>query len=186
MIVLLLTLLSGLGMNSDTTLFDFSSSKTAGVWYKVNDVVMGGISQSALRLNDNGSATFSGNLSAENNGGFASVRAAVEEISEGFAGVIIKAKGDGKVYNLRFRTSENFDGPAYQAKFKPDINEWQEFRIPFTGFSPTFRGRYVPNQAELVSENIRQIGILISDKQFGAFTLDIKWIKFYKKDRTGG
>ena len=170
-------------MNSEKQIFEFSSVETSGKWQIINDVVMGGVSESGLTFNENGSARFAGTLSPDNNGGFASVRANVEEknLNE-FDGVIIKAKGDGNIYNLRFRTNENYDGVSYQAKFKSTSEEWKEFRIPFQEFKATFRGRIVPNQPELKSENIRQIGILIADNQFGDFELDVKWIKFYKNN----
>lgn len=170
-------------MNNEILLFDFSSRDTSGNWRIINDVVMGGISQSSFNLSEDGSARFSGILSPDNNGGFASVRAYVEEESlEHFAGVIIKAKGDGNLYNIRFRTNQNYDGVSYQAKFRSDPDYWKEFRIPFNEFEPTFRGRFIPNQPELESKNIRQMGILIADKQFGEFELEVQWIKFYKNE----
>jgi NADH dehydrogenase [ubiquinone] 1 alpha subcomplex assembly factor 1 len=164
----------------DTILFDFNSSETSGRWYVVNDDVMGGISESKIELNQDGTATFSGNLSLENNGGFASVRAMVDLKSESsFEGVIVRVKGDGKIYSLRFRTDQNFDGYAYQAKIETKEDTWTEIKIPFSDFKPTFRGRTLSNKPPLTSENIRQIGILIADSQIGNFSLDVDWIKFY-------
>ena len=144
---------------------------------------MGGVSKSRFNLNEKGIANFSGTLSQDNNGGFASVRTYVEEnnLNE-FTGVIINAKGDGNLYNLRFRTDQHYDGIAYQAKFRSDANKWIEFKIQFRDFVPTFRGKNVPNQPELESKNIKQIGILIADKQFGDFELNIDYIKFYKDE----
>ena len=43
-------------------------------WNIVNDDVMGGISRSSLSMNDENNLIFSGYLSLENNGGFASSR----------------------------------------------------------------------------------------------------------------
>lgn len=168
-------------MNGEKVIFDFSSEKTAGKWRIVNDVVMGGVSKSNMSLNEAGFANFSGTLSPDNNGGFASVRANLDEKGlNDYLGVIIKAKGDGNIYNLRFRTNQNYDGVAYQAKFKSDKNEWKEIKIPFEDFQPTFRGRFVANQPKLESENIQQIGILIADEQWGEFEMDVKWIKLFK------
>lgn len=168
-------------MNTDKELFVFNSPEKSGEWRIINDVVMGGISNSSFVLSEDGSAKFNGTLAADNNGGFASVRAAVENGDlENFKGVIISSKGDGNFYNLRFRTDQNYDGISYQAKFRSDKYEWVDHKIPFKDFVPTFRGRIVPNQPELESENIRQIGILIADKQFGKFELNVKWIKIYK------
>ena len=43
-------------------------------WIIVNDNVMGGISNSSLSLNNENNLVFNGNVSLDNNGGFASVR----------------------------------------------------------------------------------------------------------------
>jgi monofunctional biosynthetic peptidoglycan transglycosylase len=53
--------------------FDFSTASHAAGWQIVNDAVMGGVSDGEFRL-AKGVAIFSGNISLENNGGFASVR----------------------------------------------------------------------------------------------------------------
>lgn len=181
MIAIIFLLLSGIIMIFEKEVVVFDSPETTDEWRIINDVVMGGISKSNFTLNKNESAKFTGTLSPDNNGGFASVRTHVEENNlNDFDGVIIKSKGDGNLYNLRFRTDENYSGVSYQAKFKSNSKEWEEFKIPFKDFKPTFRGRLVPNQPELKSNNIRQIGILIADNQFGDFELNIKWIKFYK------
>ena len=58
---------------TELTLIDFSNASAAG-WQIVNDSVMGGISRSTLQLHEDGYALFSGTVSLENNGGFASVR----------------------------------------------------------------------------------------------------------------
>ena len=51
-------------------------SKKIGIdnWGIVNDGVMGGISQSNIYLNEENNIIFAGNVSLENNGGFASIR----------------------------------------------------------------------------------------------------------------
>ncbi|MGD1912957.1 MAG: CIA30 family protein, partial [Rivularia sp. (in: cyanobacteria)] len=56
-------------------LFDFGnpSIEVKDIWGAVDDVVMGGVSQSNIKLSS-GKALFSGNVSTENSGGFASVR----------------------------------------------------------------------------------------------------------------
>lgn len=183
MIAFLIFMVTITMMQNEKQMFDFSSPNSSGEWRIINDIVMGGVSKSSFVLGENGIAKFSGTLSPDNNGGFASVRAYADESDLGkYDGVIIKAKGDGNIYNLRFRTDQNYDGVSYQAKFKSDNEEWNEYKISFNDFKPTFRGRLVPNQPELKSENIKQIGILIADKQFGEFELEVKWIKFYKDE----
>lgn len=166
--------------NNDTLLFDFNSAETSGRWYVVNDNVMGGISTSSMELNNDGTVTFRGMVSLENNGGFASVRAPVTSQSKSrFKGVALRVRGDGSIYSVRFRTNRNFDGYAYQAKFQTEKDNWIEYKVPFSDFKPTFRGRTLDNKPKLESKNIEQIGLLIADYQFGQFSLDIDWIKLY-------
>lgn len=165
----------------ETILFDFNSTATSGSWFTVNDDVMGGISKSIIKLNDDGTATFQGQVSLENNGGFASIRSYIDNsIGSNYNGVVLRAKGDGSIYSLRFKTDRNFDGYAYQAKIKTEKDEWKEFMIPFKDFTPTYRGYTLSGKPALESKDIAQIGILIADKQSGKFELTVDWIKFYE------
>lgn len=171
----------GLNMTNEIVIFDFDNGNS-GEWQTVNDVVMGGLSHSSFQLVEEGYALFSGNVRPENNGGFASVRTPINDMElSNYDGAVLRIKGDGKLYNIRFRTNKNFDGVSYQAKFKSEKNSWTEVKIPFSDFIPTFRGRPVSNQPLLYSSDIQQMGILIADKQFGEFEIIIDWIKFYKE-----
>lgn len=176
--VIFLTVMS-LTMNDDNVIFNFDSPEMPSDWTVVNDVVMGGVSESQFKINEDSTATFSGTVLPDNNGGFASARASIKNEFEEFNGALIRVKGDGNIYNLRFRTDNNFDGMSYQVKFKTEAGEWKEYKLPFSDFKPTFRGVTLLNKPALESKNIRQIGILIADKQFGKFELKIDWIKLY-------
>ena len=166
-------------MNSETEIFNFNSPATSGEWRTVDDVVMGGISNSKFIINPDSTATFSGTVSPDNNGGFASARASLKNEFNDYEGVLIRVNGDGNIYSLRFRTDTNFDGISYQAKFKTESGVWKEYKIPLCEFKPTFRGNTLSDKPKLESKNIKQIGILIADKQYGKFELNIDWIKFY-------
>jgi hypothetical protein len=176
--IIFLTFMS-LIMNGETEIFNFNSPTTSGEWVTVDDVVMGGVSSSKFVINPDGTATFSGIVSPDNNGGFASARTSLKTEFNDFEGVIIRVKGDGNIYSLRFRSDTNFDGISYQAKFKTESGEWKEYKIPLSDFKPTFRGTALSNKPKLESKNIKQIGILITDKQFGKFELNIDWVRFY-------
>lgn len=160
-------------------IFDFSANEERRDWNIVNDGVMGGISRSTLQINAKDSTgIFSGVLSLENNGGFASVRTTPRNFQLGdYDGLIIRVKGDGNIYSFRLRTNARFDGVSYQKKFKTEKDRWIEVYLPFEEFFPTFRGRKLRNVAPLATEKIQQLGILIAEKQMGKFTLTIDWIK---------
>ena len=55
-------------------IYDFSQGSEPRGWEVEDDVVMGGRSEGAFSLNQEGNAVFSGNVSLENNGGFSSVQ----------------------------------------------------------------------------------------------------------------
>ena len=107
MLAIIFIILSGLIMNGEKTIYDFSSKESSGEWRIINDVVMGGASKSSMQLESDGYAKFSGTLSSDNNGGFASVRSYLEENDlDGYEGVIIKAKGDGNVSHTKLNLSQ--------------------------------------------------------------------------------
>ena len=145
-------------------------------WEVVNDGVMGGRSTSTLRI-ENGVAVFAGNLSSENNGGFASVRTAAPRLPANVQAIAIRVRGDGKRYQLRVRTHARLDGVAYRHHFETDDGRWQEIVLPLASFRPSYRGRLVPDAEPLSAQSIRQLGVLISDKQFGRFQLEIESVR---------
>ena len=168
--------------NNEVVLFDFTSPDNSGKWQIVNDGVMGGLSESKIVINPEGTVTFRGKVSLENNGGFASARTSLEpmDLEQEFKGVIVRVKGDGKVYGIRFRTHGEGEDYAYQFKIKTADKEWKEFKMPFDDFEPTFRGNTLKNKPALKSKDINQMGVLISDKQSGDFEFTMDWVKLYQ------
>ena len=165
-------------------LFDFSFPSEEKRWEIMTDEVMGGISQSQILITSNKTAIFSGELSLENYGGFASVRTQPQDYQlDGYAGLSLRVKGDGKKYRLRLRTDE-FEGVAYQASFTTQSEKWIIVHLPFNEFIPVFRGRVVSEAPKLEAGHIRRIGFMIADKQAGPFTLEIEWVKAYTENNS--
>ncbi len=174
-----LALLAGRGpaIAQEAFMIDFAAAD-APAWLPVNDGVMGGLSRSALTVTEGGMGLFAGELSLANNGGFASVRAAVADHDLGAAhGLLLKVRGDGRPYRLRLRTDAGFDGVAYQVEFATEAGRWLEVACPFADFRPVFRGRAVPGAPPLDPAAVRQVGLMIADKQAGPFALEIAWIR---------
>ena len=161
------------------TIVDFAQPESVR-WTLVNDGVMGGLSRSDLELTEADTGLFTGFVSLDNNGGFASVRASFPVLDlSGFQGVRVRVRGDGRRYQLRFRTSGSFDGVAYRAEFDTPADEWREIDLPFSAFQATFRG-FVPRGAgALDTSAIRQMGFLIGDKREGPFRLEVAWVRAY-------
>ena len=145
-------------------------------WNIVNDDVMGGISKSYLSLNDEKNLVFNGYLSLDNNGGFASSRLSFpKETLSGVKSFKIKVKGDGNIYKLRFR--QNNRRASYSADFNSSKDKWTEVEILLEDFKPTWRGFTYSDYPAPDIEKISELGIQISDKQEGAFELELKHIK---------
>lgn len=151
--------------------------ETVAAWFVVNDGVMGGVSSSRLRHLQGDVAVFEGELSLDNNGGFASIRTPIPQGALArAAGIVLRVRGDGKRYQLRLRQDGSWDGVAYAAAFETIPGEWATVEIPLTAFEPTFRGFRPRNVRPLDPERVRQVGLMLTDKQVGAFRLEISTI----------
>jgi NADH dehydrogenase [ubiquinone] 1 alpha subcomplex assembly factor 1 len=160
-----------------SVLLDFDDEVDVRQWTAVNDVVMGGLSRSALEQAGPGIARFRGVVSLENSGGFASVRTAPRGwTSSGACAFVLRVLGDGHAYKFTLRTDDGFDGVQYQSRFTPPAGEWQEARLAVASFAATFRGRIVPGSAPLDPDRVRALGLMISDRQAGPFELLVDWI----------
>ena len=158
-------------------LFDFQTAESTADWSAIDDAVMGGISASRLRHDPVGHAVFEGVVSLDNNGGFASVRSRPGKLgAPGAVSYVREVRGDGKRYKLNLRTDDAFDGVNYQAAFEAPRDQWTTVRLAVSEFRPTFRGRVVATAAPLDSARVRQVGLMIADRQAGAFSLAVRSI----------
>ncbi|MFK7891674.1 MAG: CIA30 family protein [Granulosicoccus sp.] len=155
------------------TLFDFSQSATARAWQAIDDRVMGGVSQSRLRV-ANGHAVFEGTVSDRHNGGFASVRASVTQpvSDDALEHLWISTCGSNVVCYINLRMNDNFDGVSFRASFTVN-SEWRRVELPFSEFQPVFRGRPVTSAPEWTSTDIHQVGLMIANRQLGVFTVRV-------------
>ncbi|WP_234424277.1 CIA30 family protein [Aquimarina sp. Aq107] len=162
-------------MTYPLVIFDFNKNSNLSNWTIVNDVVMGGVSNSSLEINPDGNAVFSGTVSLENNGGFSLVRYRFETLKvRGYTKAIIKLKGDPTTYQFRAKTNYN-DRYSYIAIFKT-TGEWQTIEISLSEMYPAFRGRKLdlPNYQ---AEQMQEIAFLIGNKKEEKFELIIDTIE---------
>jgi NADH dehydrogenase [ubiquinone] 1 alpha subcomplex assembly factor 1 len=154
-------------------LVDFSRSEVAQTFRVINDDVMGGVSTSRLRSTD-GAMVFEGVVSLENNGGFASFRGPFRFPTESGA-LLLTVRGDGQRYKLTLKLDDTTGTPQYQAGFVAP-REWQTLRFEPADFAASYRGRAVTaSMVEL--RTVRYFGLLISDRQSGAFRVELKDLK---------
>jgi len=163
---------------TERIVIDFRTADQAAGWQMVNDDVMGGVSKSQFQILNHCVAIFSGLVSLENKGGFASVRSlpARHDLT-GCDAILLRVCGDGRRYKFTVRIETRFDTPLYQCAFGTKCGEWEEHRLPFTSFVPTFRGRVLADVPPINPANICSVGLLIAEQQAGEFRLEIAWIK---------
>jgi NADH dehydrogenase [ubiquinone] 1 alpha subcomplex assembly factor 1 len=151
---------------------DFTNPNTMRDCKIVNDSVMGGVSQSTLRQDTHG-LFFEGQVSLENNGGFASMRSSVR-FPQGTKLIELLVNGDGKRYKLILRT-ELAPRVTYAADFIAEPT-WQNYRFNLSQFKATFRGQVV-NAPTLSFSDVIEFGILISNNQAGSFGIQLKTLQ---------
>lgn len=157
-------------------LFDFDTPSGINQWQIVNDGVMGGRSSSRVEHAGDGKMRFTGTLSLENNGGFASVRSLASELGlENGQVIVIRAKGDGRKYTFNLYIPGRRTAFSYQSEFETKAREWIEVRMPIDRFVATSFGRPVTG-ISLDPAQVSSIGILLGDKKSGPFQMEIDWI----------
>ncbi|XP_048490374.1 protein HIGH CHLOROPHYLL FLUORESCENCE PHENOTYPE 173, chloroplastic isoform X4 [Beta vulgaris subsp. vulgaris] len=167
-------------------------------WGALDDVVMGGVSQSTFVIDpkggENGGAAgiFSGNVSTANNGGFTSVRTrnfSVPEDLSGYDGLELRLKGDGRRYKLIIRTSSDWDTVGYTAGFDTVEGQWQSIKVPFSSLKPIFRARTVFDAPPFDAHNVVSLQLMFSKFEYdgklnptfveGPFQLPLSTIRAY-------
>ena len=177
--IMFLTIIIGVKLLEDSTLLNSSVMKSKDKWRIVNDGVMGGLSSSSVSVNDD-KIIFTGNVSLENNGGFASLRSPVKEYNfEGYVGIELKIKGDGKCFSISMKETSYFTGYFYTTTFETKKDEWIVVHIPFNQFKLYYFGQETNSNKKIPLNNIKEISLLIGDKQAGEFKAEIDYIMLY-------
>jgi len=172
-------MITSIKQNQDGYLLNSSIMKTENKWRIVNDGVMGGLSSSKVNVED-AKIIFSGNVSLENNGGFASLRSPIKDYNfENFSGIEIKIKGDGKRYSISMKETTYFSGYFYTSTFETKKDEWVTIKIPFDQFKLYYFGKEIKSDKKIPLNNIKEISLLIGDKQSGSFKTELDYIKLY-------
>ncbi|SFH76838.1 CIA30 family protein [Halpernia frigidisoli] len=163
--------------NKSQMLYDFTK-QGKGKWRIQNDVVMGGKSESQLKMTDDSEAIFTGRVSLENYGGFCSIHQTSEKepftINENSDSFILNLKGDGKNYNFRIRTPKGRH--SYASTFSTSNNgDWESIAIPFKSMQATYHGEVVdvPNYN---GENVVEMQLLIGNKKEENFEILVRSI----------
>jgi NADH dehydrogenase [ubiquinone] 1 alpha subcomplex assembly factor 1 len=176
-LLLIFTTLPNCAFGTDN-LIDLNQTEEARNWFITNDSVMGGISSSKVQIKDR-VLLFTGMLSLENNGGFASIYRPIEVGTiDSNQKIILNVLGDGRRYQFRLRT--DIAGPiAYTATFQTTLQQWTRVELEKHDFKAVFRGRTVIDAPKLDFKNANRIGFMLADKRSGNFRLAIDNIERY-------
>ncbi len=158
-------------------IFDFTTESDLSDWRIMDDVVMGGRSDSNLQINEAGHGWFHGFVSLENNGGFASTRYNLKETLqvEGHTTCKIRLKADGKAYQFRTKESQ-YDRYSYIYTFET-TGEWETVEIPLSEMYASFRGRRL-DRPNYPARYLDHCAILIANKKNESFEMEIDRIWF--------
>ncbi|NEP61120.1 MAG: CIA30 family protein [Symploca sp. SIO2G7] len=172
--------------------FDFRhpTEQMRDLWGALDDVVMGGVSQSGAQLQTEGLA-FTGYVSTANSGGFASVRTRNFEPPldlSAYSGLELRVRGDGQRYKFFLRDGAGWDAVAYAYSFDTVDGGWVTVQVPFADMKAVQRARVV-QRGPINTERIYSLQFMLSkfeyDRQLnphftaGAFQLTVESIEAY-------
>ena len=169
-------------MTANTGLtIDFGKNKSGDDWRIVNDGVMGGLSKSITTLSEN-SMVFKGEISLENNGGFASMRTLIT------AGVLTRCKTisiryksnhTDRTFGLSLKNSQQYYIPYYKSLFTPNTTDWTVLTLNLSDFKHYRIGEIIGDKMPTAAlDDVFNIVIIISDKKAGPFKIEIDYITF--------
>ena len=135
-------------------------------WYRLDDGVMGGQSETRHRGAPGDGIVFAGTLDTRG-GGFASIRA---DFDGGLAGdaLRVKVRGDGRTYKVLLSTGAGggpwSSTPSWQHDLPTTPGEERSVDLRFSAFVPSFGGAPSRSAAGhvLVPADMRQVGLMLS------------------------
>ncbi|KAF5188629.1 NADH:ubiquinone oxidoreductase [Thalictrum thalictroides] len=190
------------GLQNGKLLFGYEGDLSAELpWGALDDVVMGGVSESSFQIDPTGSETggptglFKGVVSTANNGGFTSIRTknfSVPEDLSAYDGLELRVKGNGRRYKLIVRISPEWDTVGYTTGFDTVKDQWQTLRLPFSSLRPIFRAKTVFGAPPFDASKIVSLQLMFSKFEHdgklnptfveGPFQLPVSTIRTYMKD----
>ncbi|MGL5082107.1 MAG: CIA30 family protein [Microcoleaceae cyanobacterium] len=180
----------------EKVIFDFTkpSQNLKELWGALDDVVMGGVSESSIQIISN-TTFFMGNVSTENSGGFASIRTKNFDPPldlSAYSGIDLRVKGDGKRYKFILRSDDKWDSIAYSYSFDTLYNIPINIRVPFDQVIPLFRAKTVQGGQPFDPSRVYSIQLMLSKFEYdgalnpkfspGTFQVELESIKAYGRE----
>lgn len=166
---------TGVGMTTEivapgTKLYsaDEKTQQAGGLsWGPLDDIVMGGVSKTALEPGKF-EGVFKGMVSTDNNGGFAGIRTKFEapkDISS-CKSFKLRVLGDGKRYKFIARDSEAWNGIAWSFSFDTSDQQWVDVTIPIKDLKPTKFARIVADSPPFNKKRLQGLQITLSKFEY--------------------
>lgn len=156
-----------------------ASAETDSVWQALHDRVMGGRSEGTAQAQpasgkEPAHVLFSGQISRDNGGGFASFRLALPTAAGiGMAQTaLITLRGDGGPFKLCLHRQNDWDGVQWQADFLSP-KTWTKLSLPLALFEPRRRGRPMSERPLAAGDALLQIGLMTVRPEAGPFRLAV-------------
>jgi len=159
--------------------YQFGENSNTMDWYVVNDGVMGGLSKSIIEYSSN-TLRFSGEVSLENNGGFASIRSPFKNYDlSSYEKVEIKYKSTKQDVAFVLAPYRRWYYPNYKVLLPATNNEWNTIEFDVKEFREYEIGRATGNLIDSnILGNIIRLGLITQTKAAGLFTFEIEYIQF--------
>lgn len=180
------------------TLYDFKHPETINNFVLLTDMEIGGNSFAKLCTSKHGRLLFTGHLATEidkheeaDHSGFCGIRSKplvglfnkLETTDMTYYDAVeIKYRGDGRCFFLNLQTDSRMFLNQYDLfqsfLFTKGGPYWEVERIPFSKFIMTYKGYLQDEQQDF--NNVRTLGISLSDKKTGPFHLEVEYMKMVK------
>ncbi|KAJ2004639.1 hypothetical protein H4R26_002402 [Coemansia thaxteri] len=172
-------------------------------WVKGSDKDIGGFSSVWLDVTRAGHARFHGYISQTlpedrrfKRSGYAMVRTCDPQAnilntgcwdSSLFRYLALRVKADRRKYFVNLKSDTLINTDIYQHLLPVRTpGRWETVVIPFNMFTLTSNGVIVASQPSMASTQMETVGLSISDRQEGPFSLEFAWIKAFNSHRTFG
>lgn len=155
-----------------TPVFVFAAPGSIDGWRATNDTVMGGVSVGGVSW-AGGAMVFAGELSLDNNGGFASVVSPAVAVPSWASpeGLTVDAVGDGRTYTVQVRTPSGY----WVQELATTAGVGERVVLAWSGFEPVNRFLDpVPAPGPLDPSTVASLAIYLVDGQPGPFELAVR------------
>lgn len=172
--IVLLPTFFAISPNPETLQFEFNQDQN---WQVILDNVMGGRSEGEVSY-EQGIMRFSGKLSLENNGGFASIRSPYG--SHDFANLseaVIRYRGTGGEFAIVLEDAEPFYEPKYRCTLKLN-DDWREVSIPLSDFRAHRLGQPLQYAFDPAGKPVLRVGFIKADKRTEPFRIEVDYLRF--------